>query len=316
MTQKMVSTRLAAGQAILELAQEGLDVVAVSADTSKSMFTTLLGKEFPDRCIDSGIAEQNMMMISAGLASTGKIAFAASYSVFTSMRCCEQVRTFIAYPNLNVKIIAGIGGMSGAIEGVTHVATEDLGIMRCIANIAVLAPSDAVTTKKAVKAAAAHQGPVYIRVGRDPSPAIFDDSYEFEIGKPMVHRQGSDITLIACGLVVSEALQAADILSAAGIDAGVIEVHTLKPLLHPDLIRKEALTTNAVITIEEHNVVGGLGTVIAEVLSEIGPVRQRRLGLQDCFAESGTPEELRVRFGIDAANIVKQAQALLTSQSD
>lgn len=315
MTQKMVSTRLAAGEAILELAQEGLDVVAVSADTSKSMFTTLLGKKFPDRFIDTGIAEQNMMMISAGLASTGKIAFAASYSIFTSMRCCEQVRTFIAYPNLNVKIIAGIGGLSGGIEGVTHVATEDLGIMRCIANVAVLAPSDAVTTKKAIKAAAAHQGPVYIRVGRDPSPAIFDDSYEFEIGKPMLHRQGSDITLIACGLVVSEALQAADILSAAGIDAGVIEVHTLKPI-QPDLIRKEALATNAVLTIEEHNVVGGLGTVIAEVLSEIGPVRQRRLGLQDCFAESGTPEELRVRFGIDAANIVKQAQALLASESD
>ncbi len=315
MTQKMVSTRLAAGEAILELAQEGLDVVALSADTSKSMFTTLLGKEFPNRIIDTGIAEQNMMMICAGLASTGKIAFAASYSVFTSMRCCEQVRTFIAYPNLNVKIIAGIGGLSGAIEGVTHVATEDLGIMRCIANVAVLAPSDAVTTKKAVKAAAAHQGPVYIRVGRDPSPALFDDSYEFEIGKPMLHRQGSDITLIACGLVVSEALQAADILSAAGIDAGVIEVHTLKPI-QPDLIRKEVLATNTVLTIEEHNVVGGLGTVIAEVLSGTGPVRLRRLGLQDCFAESGTPEELRVRFGIDAANIVKQAQALLTSQSD
>lgn len=315
MTQKMVSTRLAAGEAILELAQEGLDVVALSADTSKSMFTTLLGEEFPDRFIETGIAEQNMMMISAGLASTGKIAFAASYSVFTSMRCCEQIRTFIAYPNLNVKIIAGIGGLSAAIEGVTHVATEDLGIMRCIANVAVVAPSDAVTTKKAVKAAAAHQGPVYIRVGRDASPALFDESYEFEIGKPMLHRQGSDITLIACGLVVSEAFQAADILSAAGIDAAVIEVHTLKPI-QPDLIRKEALATNAVLTIEEHNVIGGLGTVIAEVLSEIGPVRQRRLGLQDCFAESGTPQELRIRFGIDATNIVKQAQALLASESD
>ena len=316
MTQEMGSTRLAAGEAILELAQEGLDVVAVSADTSKSMFTTLLGEKFPDRFIDTGIAEQNMMMVAAGLASTGKIAFVASYSVFTSMRCCEQVRTFIAYPKLNVKIIAGIGGLSAGIEGVTHVATEDLGIMRCIANVAVLAPSDAVTTKKAVKAAAAHQGPVYIRVGRDPSPAIFDDSYKFEIGKPMVHRQGSDITLIACGLVLSEALQAADMLSAAGIDAGVIEVHTLKPLLQPDLIRKEALSTKTVLTIEEHNVIGGLGTVIAEVLSETGPIRQKRLGLQDCFAESGTPEELRVRFGIDAANIVKQAQGLLESKSD
>jgi len=312
--QKMAPTRKAAGEAILELAQQGVDVVAVSADTSKSMYTTLLEAEFPERFIDTGIAEQNMMMVGAGLAASGKIAFVASYSVFTSMRCCEQVRTFIAYPGLNVKIIAGIGGLSAGIEGVTHVATEDLGIMRCLANVAVVAPSDAVTTKKAVIASAAYPGPVYIRVGRDPSPALFDDSYEFEIGKPMVHRRGKDITLIGCGLVLSEVLDAAEQLAAGGVDAGVIEVHTLKPVLSPEIIRDEMLKTGNVITVEEHNVIGGLGTVVSEVLSGAGPVQMKKLGLQDCFAETGTPEELVKRFGLDAANIAAEAQAMLRNR--
>ena len=279
MSDNTASTRRAAGEAILELAREGLDVVAVSADTSKSMFTTLLREEYPERFIDAGIAEQNMMMIAAGLAATGKIAFAASYSVFTSMRCCEQLRTFIAYPNLNVKIIAGIGGFSAGIEGVTHVATEDLGIVRCIANTTVLAPSDAVATKKAVKAAAVHEGPVYIRVGRDPSPLLFDDNYQFEIGKAVSWREGSDVTLMATGLVLAEVFTAAELLGAEGISAEVIEVHTLKPVLNPRIIVDAVIKTGNVITVEDHNVIGGLGTVTAELLAGKGVFNIKKLGL-------------------------------------
>ena len=311
---ELAPTRLAAGEAILELAQEGMDVVAVSADTSKSMYTTLLVEEFPDRFVDIGIAEQNMMMVAAGLAATGKIAFAASYSVFTSMRCCEQLRTFIAYPNLNVNVIAGIGGFSAGIEGVTHVATEDLGIVRCIANMVVLAPSDAVTTRKAVKAAALREGPAYIRVGRDPSPAMFDEAYQFEIGVPVRHREGSDVSLLATGLVLSEALTAAEMLSKDGISAEVIEVHTLKPMLRPEIILKSAVKTKTVITVEEHNIVGGLASVICEILAGEGKFTMRKLGLQDSFAESATPEELSHKYGVDAEGIVKAARETLQVQ--
>lgn len=307
----LASTRKAAGEAILELAREGMDVVAVSADTSKSMYTTLLQEEFPERFIDTGIAEQNMMMVAAGLASTGKIAFAASYSVFTSMRCCEQLRTFIAYPNLNVKVIAGIGGLSAGIEGVTHVATEDLGIVRCIANMAVVAPSDAATTKKAVKAAAAYDGPVYIRVGRDPSPALFDESYPFEIGVPVIHRTGEDVTLLSTGLVTAEVFAAAEELTKLGISAEIIEVHTLKPMLKPEMILESALKTKNIITVEEHNVIGGLGTVVSEILAGKGEFLIRKLGLQDTFAESGTPDELLEKYGLKASNIVKETKNLL-----
>ena len=292
----LASTREAAGQAILELAQAGKDVVAVSADTSKSMYTTLLKEDYPDRFIDMGIAEQNMVMVAAGLASTNKIAFAASYSVFTSMRCCEQLRTFIAYPNLNVKVIAGIGGLSAGIEGVTHVATEDLGIVRCIANMAVVAPCDAVTTKQAVMAAAAYDGPVYIRIGRDPSPALFDESYPFEIGVPVRHRSGEDVTLVSCGLVTAEVLTAAEQLAQAGIEADVIEVHTLKPVLKPELILDSVVKTKHLITVEEHNVVGGLATVVSEIVAGAGLFRIKNLE----------------HYGLKASNIVKEAKQLLT----
>src|SRR6056297_3095615 len=212
---KMESTRKAAGRAILELAREGRDVVALAADTAKSMYTTMLREEYPDRSLDVGIAEQNMVMMAAGLASTGKIAFPASYSVFTSMRCSEQLRTFAAYPGLNVNVIAGIGGYSGGIEGVTHLATEDLGMMRSIAGMTVLSPSDAVSTAMAVKAAADIPGPVYIRVGRDNSPLLFDESYPFEVGVPVVHREGSDVTILTTGLATPYVLQAAVLLAAS-----------------------------------------------------------------------------------------------------
>ncbi len=307
------STRLAAGEAILELARERDDIVAVSADTNKSMYTDLLAKEYPDRMIDVGIAEQNMMMVAAGLASTGKTAFVASYSVFTSMRCCEQLRTFVAYPNLNVKIIGGIGGFSAGIEGVTHVATEDLGIVRCIPNVTVISPCDYQSTKLAVKAAAEIDGPVYIRVGRDSTPVITDESYDFKVGEPVLHKKGTDVTIIATGLVLEEALRSCDELEAVGFSANVIEVHTLKPLKNSKLIEDCIKQTKNVVTVEEHNVVGGLFSVIAEMAfkSDIGMVKSKALGLNDEFAKSGTPYQLRKKYGVDSKNITKAAMSLI-----
>ena len=308
---EMDSTRKAAGGAILELAREGRDVVAVAADTAKSMYTTLLGEEFPDRAIDVGIAEQNMMMMAAGLASTGKIAFAASYSVFTSMRCSEQLRTFAAYPRLNVNVIAGIGGYSGGIEGVTHLATEDLGIMRSIAGMTVVSTSDAPTTAMAVRAAADVPGPVYIRIGRNDSPVLFDESYPFEIGVPVRHREGGDVTLVTTGLATAAVLGAAELLEKAGVSAEVIEMHTLKPVTKPEIVSESVLRTGRLLTVEEHNVFGGLATTVAEIMEGRGAFVFDRIALQDTFGESGTPEELRRKYGVEPEAIAEKARALL-----
>jgi len=307
---EMASTRVAFGEALRDLARSGYDVVAVTADTSKSMCVDLLAREFPERWIDAGVAEQNMMMIAAGLAATGKIAFASSYSVFTSMRCCEQLRTFVAYPFLNVKVVAGLGGLTAGIEGVTHVAIEDLGIVRCIPNLTILNPSDATTAWMSVKAAADWPGPVYIRLGRDASPVIFDHNYKFEIGKSVMHREGDDVALIASGLILFEALNASDLLAKEGIGVSLLEVHTLKPLDKESLL-EIAQRTKAVVTVEEHSIIGGLGSAVAEVLSENCPVIMERVGIKDIFAESGTPEELRQKYGLTSINIAETVKKIL-----
>lgn len=307
----MENTRKAAGQAILDLARDGYDVAAIAADTAKSMYTTLLKEEYPDRAIDVGIAEQNMMMMASGLASAGKIAFAASYSVFTSMRCSEQLRTFAAYPKLNVNVIAGIGGYSGGIEGVTHLATEDLGIMRCIAGMTVLSPSDSVTTAMAVKAAANEPGPAYIRVGRDAGPVLFDDSYPFELGVPVVHREGSQLTIATTGLATSCVLEAAELLAERGVSAEVIELHTLKPIRRPEIVADSVAKTGHLLTVEEHNIFGGLATAVAEITAGGGSFAFEKVALPDIFGESGTPQELRHKYGIEAPAIAGKAEALL-----
>jgi len=312
---EMVSTRVAFGEALRDLARSGYDVVAVTADTSKSMCVDLLAHEFPERWIDAGIAEQDMMMIAAGLAATGKIAFASSYSVFTSMRCCEQLRTFIAYPFLNVKVVAGLGGLTAGIEGVTHVAIEDLGIVRCIPNITIISPSDAITTGMSVKAAADWPGPVYIRVGRDSSPVIFDHNYQFQIGKSVVHKEGKDIALITSGLILHEVLIASDMLAQEGIEVTLVEMHTLKPLDKEKLL-EVARMTKAVVTVEEHSIIGGLGSAVAEVLSENYPIIMERIGVKDTFAESGTPDELRVKFGLTSQNIAETVKKIIRKKGN
>ncbi len=311
---QLASTREAAGQAILELARAGRDVVAVSADTSKSMFTTYLKEEFKDRFIDTGIAEQNMMMVAAGAAAAGKISFAASYSVFTSMRCCEQLRTFAAYPGLNVNVIAGIGGFSAGIEGPTHMATEDLGIMRCIAGMTVLAPADAEATKRAVAAAAEIEGPVYIRVGRDPSPVLFDDSYSFEVGRPNLIREGGDVTLVAAGLLLAEVVEAAETLGKAGITCDVIDLHTINPIVAPEVILDSARKTGVVVTVEDHNIVGGVGTVVADIVAGKGTFLLRRMGLDNTFGETGTPAELTAKYGLDTESVCSVVRSILKKQ--
>lgn len=307
----MASTRKAAGKAILDLAREGRDVVALAADTAKSMYTTLLRDEFPERSLDVGIAEQNMVMMAAGLASTGKIAFPASYSVFTSMRCSEQLRTFAAYPKLNVNVIAGIGGYSGGIEGVTHLATEDLGIVRCIAEMTVLSPADAVTTEMAIKAAADIPGPCYIRVGRDDSPLVFDETYPFEIGVPVFHRRGKDVTILTTGLATPYVLEAGEFLAESGVEAEIIELHTIKPVYRQELIVESVLKTGRVLTVEEHNVVGGLATVVAEIMMGKGVFKYAKIGLPDIFGESGTPTELRHKHRVEPEAIAGEASLLM-----
>lgn len=310
-TEKMISTRTAFGEALLELAQEGYDIMGVSADTSKSMGMVPLASEFPARWIDTGIAEQNMLLVAAGLASTGKIVFASSYSVFTSMRALEQLRTFIAYPNLNVKVIAGLGGFSAGIEGVTHVAMEDLGIVRSIPGVALVVPADSVATRLAARAAAEWEGPVYIRIGRGPSPVIFDDKYEFKIGKAnYIENRGNDVGILATGLIINKAMLAMDLLDRQGIMASLIEIHSLKPI-DKEAIISIARECGAILTVEEHNVIGGLGSAVAEILARHLPTPMEMVAAPDCYSESGLPEELRQKYGLTIKEIVESARRVI-----
>ncbi len=304
----MANTRTAFGETLRDLAREGYDVAAVSADTFKSMRVDLMMKEFPERCFEVGIAEQNMIMVAAGLATTGKTVFATSYSVFTSMRALEQLRTFVAYPKLNVKVVAGLGGFSAGIEGVTHLALEDLGIVRCIPNMTILNPADAAATRKAVRAAADHPGPVYIRIGREDSPVLFDETYRFEIGSANTLRDtGRDVTIVASGLMVCPSLEAVERLQSEGIGVLLLELHTLKPIDAETLVHA-AESTGAMVTVEEHNRIGGLGSATAEVLVKSCPIPIEQVAVDDLFTESARPDELRERYGLTAANIIDKAR--------
>ena len=258
---------------------------------------------FPERCIDVGIAEQNLIAVAAGLAAGGRTVFAATYATFASLRALEQIRSFVALPGLRVIVAAGLGGLSGGIEGVCHLAVEDVGILRCVPNLVILNPADAVAAKRATLAAAEHDGPVYLRLGRDDTPILFDDGYPFTIGKAVVlEERGFDAVLLTSGLVTAEVLDAAAVLRRRGIGSTVIEFPTLKPL-DRDAVRSAAARPGPIFTVEEHSVVGGLGSAVIEVLGEDAPARVVRLGLPDRFLESGTPSELRAKYGLTAAAI-------------
>jgi len=303
---ELKSTREAFGIALLELAQEGLDIVAITADTSKSMGVNLLKNEYPERCFDCGIAEQNMLMVAAGLASTGKISFAISYSVFTSMRALEQLRTFVCYPNLNVKVIAGLGGFSAGIEGVTHMALEDLGIVRCIPNLIVASPADYYSTINITKKLAKLNKPAYIRLGRDPSPVIFDKDYPFTEGKAnILLNEGEDVGIITSGIILTEVLVAAKELIKMGLKIKLIELPTLKPL-DTDAVINLAKTTKKLVTIEEHNIIGGLYSAVSEVLCKYYPAQVYPIAVPDEFTESGLPYDLLKKYKLDYRNIIKK----------
>ena len=285
--------------------------MVLDADLAAATKTGVFKKAFPERHIDCGIAECNMMGIAAGLATTGKIPFASSFAMFAAGRAFEQVRNSIGYPKLNVKIGATHAGISVGEDGATHQCNEDIALMRTIPGMVVINPADDVEAKAAVRAAIEHQGPVYLRFGRLAVPVINDNSdYKFELGKGVVLREGKDVTIIATGLPVSECLAAADKLAADGIDAKVINIHTIKPL-DEELVVKAAQETGKVVTVEEHSVIGGLGSAVCDVLSEKCPTKVMKIGINDTFGESGPAVELVKKYGLDADSIYDKVKAFV-----
>jgi transketolase len=307
---EMISTRKAYGQTLVELGKENPNVVVLDADLSKSTMTYSFSKEFPERFFNMGIAEPNMVTTAAGLAACGKIPFASTFAIFATGRVWEQARMSLGYANQNVKIAGTHAGITVGEDGASHQANEDIAIMRTIPGFTILVPCDGVETDKAVRAAAAYNGPVYIRLGRADCPIITSPEDPFEIGKAMMMKEGKDVSIFACGIMVAEALTAAEVLIAEGIDAEIINISSIKPL-DAETIIKSAKKTGAAVTAEEHSVVGGLGGAVAEVLIEECPVPMKRVGMKDCFGESGKPAELLKKYGMTAQEIIAAAKAVV-----
>ena len=308
---KKIATRESYGNALTELAEQYPNLVVLDADLAAATKTGIFKKAYPERHIDCGIAECDMMGIAAGLATTGKIPFVSSFAMFAAGRAFEQVRNSIAYPHLNVKIGATHAGISVGEDGATHQCCEDLALMRTIPGMIVMNPSDDVEAKAAVKAALDHEGPVYIRFGRLAVPVINDrPDYKFEIGKGVVLREGTDVTIIATGLEVGESLEAAEKLAADGISAKVINIHTIKPL-DEDLVVAAAQETGKVVTVEEHSVIGGLGSAVCDCLSAKAPTKVMKIGVNDTFGESGPALELIKKYGLDADSIYAKVKAFV-----
>ncbi len=308
---KKIATRESYGNALAELGKEHENLVVLDADLSGATKTGIFKKAFPERHINCGIAEGNMMSVAAGIATTGKVPFASTFAMFASGRAFEQVRNSIGYPHLNVKIGATHAGISVGEDGATHQCNEDIALMRTIPGMVVINPSDDVEAKAAVKAAYEHNGPVYLRFGRLAVPVINDNpDYKFEIGKGVVLREGSDVTIFATGLTVAESLQAAEKLAADGISAKVINIHTIKPL-DKELVVAAAKATGKVVTVEEHSVIGGLGSAVCDLLSEVAPTKVMKIGINDVFGESGPAVELIKKYGLDADSIYTKVKAFV-----
>lgn len=301
------ATREAYGQALEELGAVRQDVVVLDADLSKSTKTGVFQAKYPERFFNAGIAEQNLMGLAAGFAAAGKVPFASTFAVFATGRAYDQIRNSICYPRLNVKIAATHAGITVGEDGGSHQALEDINLMRGLPNMTVLVPADGPEAKNAVKAAADYEGPVYIRLGRSGVPTITDADVPFVIGKGRVMREGADVTLIGCGMMVAKALEAADVLAAEGVNAAVIDMSTIKPI-DRELIVEWAKKTGAIVTAEEHNVIGGLGSAVAEVLVEEVLVPMERVGIEDVFGESGTGGELVEKYRLTAEHIVEKAK--------
>ena len=305
---KKIATRDSYGNALVELGKEHDDLIVLDADLAGATKTGVFKKAFPERHWDVGIAEANMAGIAAGAAASGKVPFMSSFAMFAAGRAYEQVRNAIGYPHLNVKIGATHAGISVGEDGATHQCIEDLALMREIPGMVVINPADDVEARAAVKAAYDHVGPVYLRFGRLAVPVFNDEeTYKFEIGKGIVVKEGTDVTVFATGLCVNEAIEAEKMLAADGINAEIINIHTIKPI-DRELVVQSALKTGKVVTVEEHSVIGGLGSAVCEVLSEEAPTKVLRIGVNDVFGESGPALELIKKYGLDAESIYKKVK--------
>lgn len=308
-----IATRQAYGEALVEYGSDPR-IVVMDADLSKSTKTDGFKAAYPERFINTGIAEGNMMATAAGISTCGKIVFASSFAMFAAGRAFEQIRNSIGYPHLNVKIGATHAGISVGEDGASHQCLEDIGLMRTIPGMVILNPADAVESNLAVKAAIDYDGPVYLRFGRLPVPTIFDESYKFEIGKGVELSEGTDVTLIGTGLLVPACSEAAEILKGEGISVAVVNMATIKPI-DKDIIIKAAQKTGAIVTAEEHNIIGGLGSAVAEVLVENAPVPMQRVGTRDVFGRSGKPYPLLEMYGLDAKTIAEKAKAAIAMKA-
>ncbi len=306
-----IATRDSYGNALVALGEKYDNIVVLDADLAAATKTGIFKKAFPERHINCGIAESNMIGVAAGISTTGKVPFASSFAMFAAGRAYEQVRNSVGYPHLNVKIGATHAGISVGEDGATHQCNEDLALMRTIPKMVVINPSDDIEAKAAVFAAYEHDGPVYMRFGRLPVPVINDNAdYKFELGKGVVLKEGTDITLIATGLPVSAALEAAKMLEADGISAKVVNIHTIKPL-DDELVINSAKETGKIVTIEEHSVIGGLGSAVCDVLSENYPTKVLKIGVNDRYGESGPALELVKKYGLDADGIYAKVKAFI-----
>ena len=308
---KKIATRESYGNALAELGAEYPQLVVLDADLAGATKTSVFMKAFPERHIDCGIAECNMVSVAAGLATTGKIPFASTFAMFAAGRAFEQIRNAVGYPHLNVKIGATHAGISVGEDGATHQCNEDMALMRTIPGMVVINPADDVEAKAAVRAALEYVGPVYLRFGRLAVPVFNDaENYKFEIGKGIVLKEGTDVTIFATGLEVNESMEAAKLLAADGINAEVINIHTIKPI-DKELITASAKKTGKVVTVEGHSIIGGLGSAVCEVLAETAPVPVLRIGVNDVFGESGPAKTLIAKYGLDAESIYNKVKAYL-----
>ncbi len=307
---QLASMRDALAEALLELGELDRRVVVLGADTSVSIKTSLFGDKFPDRFFNVGIAEANMVGIAAGLALAGKIPFVSTYSAFVPGKCLDQIRNAIAYQRLNVKIVSSHGGLTVGPDGASHQTVEDVAAMRAVPNLHVVVPADGPSARILITEAAKVQGPFYIRLARPNVPTVHQSLSEIHIGKARVLREGSDVTIVACGLMVNEAVESAETLSKEGVSAEVIDSHTIKPL-DTHTIVKSARKTGRVVTAEEANIIGGLGGAVAEALGEAHPTRMFRVGIRDTFGESGEHVELLAKYGLTSKEIIRASKTLL-----
>lgn len=305
-----IATRDAYGKTLLKLGETNDNVVVLDADLSKSTKTNDFSKAFPNRFFNMGIAEQNLIGAACGFATAGKIPFASTFAMFATGRAFEVIRNSVCYPKLNVKICATHAGITVGEDGASHESIEDISIMRSIPNMTVVVPADGIETEKVILEAAKYNGPMYVRLGRSAVPTLFGEEYKFEIGKGTVLRDGNDATIIACGMMVNEAVIAHEELKAEGINVRVINMSTIKPI-DRELIVKAAKETKAIVTAEEHSIIGGLGSAVSEVVSEECPVIVKKVGVKDVFGESGTPAELLEKHGLTAKHIAESVREAL-----